>query len=86
MYQSTRGGVGGVRFEDALLCGYASDGGLHMPAVVPVVDVETLRSWSDLPYVELAKRIIPMFVPEAEIPHTHVFGTNSRIQCVYMFC
>lgn len=74
-YKSTRGGVSGLRFQDALYTGYAADGGILVPESIPVLDVETLRSWSSLSYIDLAKKIVPLFVDEHEIPASDLNGT-----------
>ncbi|HEX7053275.1 MAG TPA: threonine synthase [Burkholderiales bacterium] len=65
-YVSTRGGASPQRFSAILLEGLAPDGGLYLPERVPTVDVAALRP---LPYVELAKAILRLFmddVPELE--------------------
>ncbi|VDI00928.1 Hypothetical predicted protein, partial [Mytilus galloprovincialis] len=67
-YKSTRGGVSGLSFQDALYTGYAADGGILVPESIPVLDMDTLRSWSSLSYIDLAKKIVPLFVDEHEIP------------------
>ena len=69
-YTSTRATTVSDRsfsFEQALFAGYLEDGGLAVPDHVPTVDMDTVRSWSKLSYVELCKRIIAMFVPDSEI-------------------
>lgn len=67
-YGSTRGGVKNFTFEQALFTGYASDGGILLPESIPAVPVDTLKSWKDLSFVELAKKIVPYFISEEEIP------------------
>lgn len=74
MYQSTRGEVKGVGFEDALISGFCSDGGLFMPTTVPKIPLETLKTWSRLSFIELAKKITPFFIPENEITKSCLFG------------
>ena len=67
-YKSTRGEVADLTFQQALFSGFLSDGGIVMPETIPNVSTEQLRSWRKLTYPELAKKIIPMFVDETEIP------------------
>ncbi|KAJ8317395.1 hypothetical protein KUTeg_005299 [Tegillarca granosa] len=55
-YRSTRGGVSGLSFEDALYTGYTSDGGIIMPEVIPKIAKDVLKSWVNLSYMQLAKR------------------------------
>lgn len=67
-YKSTRGDVTGQTFEEALFTGYAADGGLILPETIPKIDAKELTSWAKLSYVELAKKIISLYVDEDEIP------------------
>ena len=64
-YKSTRGGVAGLGFTDALLMGLASDGGLLVPESIPDVtsELEDLRHCS---FVELAQHIVGMFVDDID--------------------
>ena len=73
-YLSTRGGIRGATFEEALFSGYASDGGIYLPEDIPKVPKETLKKWSTLSYPELVRQIMPMFISEEEIPHQDLGG------------
>lgn len=66
-YRSTRGGVAGVSFKDAVIMGLADDGGLLVPETIPDVATE-LDSWAGLSFRELAGEIITPFV--GDIPAT----------------
>lgn len=61
-YISTRGKAPTLNFEDVLLAGLASDGGLYVPENLPRFTVEEIASWADLPYHELAFRVMRPFV------------------------
>ena len=61
-YISTRGKAPELTFEDVLLTGLASDGGLYVPKEVPQYSKEEIESWRDLSYTELAHKIIYPFV------------------------
>ncbi|TWI58750.1 threonine synthase [Pseudomonas duriflava] len=61
-YISTRGQAPALSFEDVLLTGLASDGGLYVPENLPRFTVEEIASWAGLPYHELAFRIMRPFV------------------------
>ena len=61
-YISTRGQAPALNFEDVLLAGLASDGGLYVPENLPRFTVEEIASWTDLPYHELAFRVMRPFV------------------------
>ncbi len=64
-YKSTRGGVAGLRFTDALLMGLASDGGLLVPETIPDVTAD-LDDWRHCSFVELAQHIIGLFVDDID--------------------
>lgn len=69
-YQSTRGGVRGLSFKQAVMMGLADDGGLLLPETIPTIDAAELASLATLPYPELAYRIISRFaddIPAADL-------------------
>lgn len=49
-YISTRGQAPALNFEDVLLAGLASDGGLYVPENLPRFTLEEIASWVGLPY------------------------------------
>ena len=63
-YISTRGNAPELTFEDVLLTGLATDGGLYVPKDVPQFSLEEIESWRDLPYTELAHKVIPNLMRE----------------------
>ena len=74
-YKSTRGGSTGLSFEDALFTGYAADGGILVPDTIPSISKEQLMTWSRLGFVDLAKEITSLYVPETEIPKQELNGS-----------
>lgn len=66
-YQSTRGGVSGVSFIDAVMMGLAPDRGLLVPESIPKVPRETLEEWSKLSFADLAFEVISLYVSREEI-------------------
>ncbi|MDX1452118.1 MAG: threonine synthase, partial [Oleiphilaceae bacterium] len=66
-YISTRGKAPALGFEDVLLTGLASDGGLYVPEVLPRFTHEEIASWAGLPYAQLAFNVMYPFV-EGAIP------------------
>lgn len=70
-YISTRGAAPAMSFEDVLLTGLASDGGLYVPDQLPHYSAEEIKSWGGLSYDALAFKIIKPFVdgaiPDAEL-------------------
>lgn len=65
-----------VSFEDVLLSGYCSDGGLFVPKSIPQIPRETMKTWSTLSFTELVKKIVPMFILEDDIPKKSLSGIN----------
>lgn len=69
-YVSTRNDSKKYSFEEVVLTGLAPDGGLFVPTRIPKVDENTLRNWRKLSYIELAKKIIGLFV--SDLPHKDI--------------
>lgn len=65
-YISTRGQAPSLSFEEVLLTGLASDGGLYVPETLPQFSHEEIASWSKLNYADLAHKILLPFV-EADV-------------------
>lgn len=70
-YISTRGAAPALGFEDVVLTGLASDGGLYVPEHLPQFSHAEIASWAGLPYQELAFNVISPFVagaiPDADL-------------------
>ena len=58
-------------FGDAVLAGWADDGGMLWPTEVPHVDSQTLQSWASLSYAQLCATILKLFVPHDDRDLTH---------------
>ena len=61
-YISTRGQAPALNFEEVLLAGLASDGGLYVPEQLPTFSEAKIRSFRSLSYPELAFQILEPFV------------------------
>ena len=61
-YISTRGDAPVLAFDDVLLSGLASDGGLYVPEEWPRFSAADIASFGGLPYPELALRVIRPFI------------------------
>ena len=101
-YISTRGEGGRLPFCDILLGGLAPDGGLYMPESYPQISAETLESWRNLPYAELAFEIMRLYIddiPENVLKHilqktyqADIFGTDKitpvkkLVKNTYLLC
>ena len=66
-YISTRGEAESLAFEDVVLTGLASDGGLYVPESIPAFSKEEIASWAGLSYRDLALKIMTPFVA-GEVP------------------
>ena len=73
-YLSTQGGAKGkaYTFEEAVLAGWAEDGGMILPETMPAVSEVTLRSWVGLSYPELAVAILRLFIRDGEASRADV--------------
>jgi len=59
---STRGEAPALSFEEVILAGLASDGGLYVPEKLPSFSAEKIASWAGLGYEQLAFEIIQPFI------------------------
>ena len=64
-YVSTRGGATPLRFQDVVIEGLASDGGLFVPERIPDVSAD-LDRWRGLGFVDLAARVMAHFVDDID--------------------
>ena len=67
-YISNTGGGKPVNFEQAILDGFAIDGGLYVPEVLPQISMTTLQSWKGLSYQALSLEVLSLFIDETIIP------------------
>lgn len=63
-YISTRGQAPDLSFEDAMLTGLASDGGLYVPASIPTLSVDEIAAFAGQSYEEVAFRVMKPFIGE----------------------
>jgi threonine synthase len=63
-YISTRGQAPALDFEQVLLTGLASDGGLYVPENLPTFSTEEIAAMAALDYPQLAQKIIEPFVAD----------------------
>ncbi|NND82713.1 MAG: threonine synthase [Gammaproteobacteria bacterium] len=61
-YVSTRGQAPELGFEDAVLAGLASDGGLYVPVEIPEFTASQIASWRHLSYPDLMFEVVQPFV------------------------
>lgn len=73
-YVSTRGKAPVLNFEEVLLAGLATDGGLYVPEEYPVFSSEEMRQMRSLSYADLAVKVMAPFTKgcfdEAELKET----------------
>ncbi|KAI1929580.1 threonine synthase [Ophidiomyces ophidiicola] len=67
-YLSTRGGSYDLSFEDVVLKGLASDGGLFIPEQIPSLPADWHSKWRNLSFQELAFEIFSLYISPEEIP------------------
>jgi threonine synthase len=63
-YISTRGQAPALNFEEVLLTGLASDGGLYVPRELPTFSREEIAAMASMDYAQLAQKIITPFVDD----------------------
>ena len=61
-YISTRGQAPALSFEEVVLTGLASDGGLYVPEQIPQLSHDELAAMAGLSYAEIAFRVMQPFV------------------------
>ena len=71
-YISTRGEVEKLGFEDVVLAGLARDGGLYVPQAWPVLSNDTIASFADKSFAEIAVEVIHPFTGD-EISRDDLF-------------
>ncbi|KAF4552418.1 Threonine synthase-like protein [Elsinoe fawcettii] len=67
-YLSTRGGSYDFSFEDVVLKGLASDGGLFIPEEIPTLPADWKTRWATYSFQELAFAIFSLYISPSEIP------------------
>ncbi len=65
-YVSTRGRIEPVGFQEAVMMGLATDGGLLLPERLPEVDRATVARWRSLSYQELACQVLGLFAVDLD--------------------
>lgn len=63
-YISTRGKTPPIGFKEAVMMGLATDGGLLLPETIPVIDAQTVSSWKELSYQDLAFEVMSRFIDD----------------------
>lgn len=67
-YRSTRSSSAeSSSFEEAVLKGLASDGGLFIPSQIPKLNPNFLNEWKDLSFQDLAFQVLRLYINEREI-------------------
>jgi len=61
-YVSTRGGSPELEFEEVLLAGLATDGGLYVPVAWPQMSERKIKSLAGLTYSEVAFRVMRLYI------------------------
>ena len=69
--------VAKLSFEDVVLKGLASDGGLFIPEEIPQLPSNWLH-WRDLPFSDLAFNVISLYVPQDVVPAADLRNIVNR--------
>jgi threonine synthase len=67
-YKSTRGAQSNMRFEEVVLEGLATDGGLFVPECIPTFTIQEIEDMRGLSYVNLAYIVLSKFISDEDIP------------------
>jgi len=62
---STRGNAPELDFEDVIITGLASDGGLYVPQTWPRLSPDQIRSYAAMPYCDVAYEVMTPYVGDA---------------------
>ena len=76
-YQTTRGDIKGASFQQALLSGFAPDGGLFVPESLPRFTREEIRSWVGLSYPQLVEKLMRFFIASEELSSQEIHGASK---------
>ena len=71
-YLSTKGGVSPVDFDEAVLQGFALDGGLFVPDTIPSITKKQFEEWSTLNFTELAFKILSLYIKSDLVSPDHL--------------
>lgn len=77
-YLSTRGADTNLSFEQVVLRGLATDGGLYIPSDIPQPPTDFLESWSSLSFEQLAVEIMSLYIPSSEISKSELTDLVDR--------
>ncbi|KAH7114339.1 threonine synthase-like protein [Dendryphion nanum] len=77
-YLSTRGGSYDLSFEEVVLKGLASDGGLFIPEEIPALPSDWASKWQHLSFEELAHEIFSLYISPSEIPSADLKDIINR--------
>ncbi len=67
-YVSIKGSTVPVPFDEAVLQGFAADGGLFVPDRIPSLTRDQLQEWSSLSYPDLVFELLSLFIEDEIIP------------------
>ncbi len=79
-YISTRGAAPALNFEEVVLAGLASDGGLYVPEIIPTFTMPEITAMRCLSYPELAYTIISKFTGDCIAPDAlnHIIAESYK--------
>ena len=68
LYRSTRGGQSGLKFDEAVLQGLATDKGLLVPETIPSFPPGAPEAWRGLSFEDLAFEVMSLYIGPDDVP------------------
>ena len=67
-----------LSFEEVVLKGLASDGGLFIPEEIPQLPSDWQSKWKDLSFSQLAYELLSLYISDSEIPSSDLENIINR--------
>ncbi len=77
-YLSITGGTKPVAFDQAVLQGFAADGGLFVPERIASISKQRLQGWRELGYLDLAGEILGRYIDQSIVPKQDLLRLLSQ--------
>ncbi len=68
-----------MSLEEAILSGYAPDGGLYVPESLPQLSAPQLQAWASLSYPRLVEELLKLFASPEDLTHQEIHGTELHL-------
>ncbi len=71
-----------MSLEEAILSGYAPDGGLYVPESLPQLSAAQLQAWASLSYPRLVEELLKLFASPEDLTHQEIHGGATWSCCL----